>query len=169
MSNDQSTLSRRGVLAASGAAGAGLVLGVGGEAQAADILTAAQVRSVLRIARFGVAVMTPVVAAGNSEPSLDRATSKHLLSVAAGLGPERLALIRKAADSLAARGLSTATDQALRVALAAAAKAPTDDVLALVALAAATVTPIVSPTADDLAAVWLTSVARIAAAEKGDR
>ncbi|WP_163506043.1 hypothetical protein [Fodinicola acaciae] len=162
-------LSRRTFLTVSGALASGAVLATGESAQAADLpLDERQTRMVLRVAAFGARVPAPLPDFGESGPAMSRATADRLAGAVAGLPEQRLALVRAAADSLLQEGLVDGDDATMLAAIGKRAVEPdkTDGLIALVALAAATVTRQVKPTADDLAKVWLAAIARLSASTK---
>lgn len=155
-------------LAVSGTVASCAVLATGQSARAAGpVLSTTQSRMVLRVAVFGAEVPAPLPDLDEPGPAARRATVTRLAAVSATLPAQRLTLVGKAADSLVWQGLVDADDATMLRAIGQRAADPdaasAGGLVALVALAAATVTRRVEPTADDLGVAWLASMARLSA------
>jgi hypothetical protein len=153
-------LTRRGLLAASGFAGAGLLLPLTAAEPAAAApsvaLSAADSRLTLQVAAVGAVYPIAFPAFGEAGSAFSRTTTGRLLRAAGRLSAARLASVRSGLAALTGAGLLDVTPQRLLDGLTRLAAAPEPRPLtAVVALAIATVSTRFDPNADAAAQVWL--------------
>jgi hypothetical protein len=157
---------RRFMALAAGATASSLVLGSSvTSAGAATTLTAAQQKIILRLAGVGAVFPFAFPSFGESGSASGRATAARLQAALARVDPERLPMIRAAADELRARNLSDVPDADLIAGLGRlAATMDGGSLSALTALSAVAVTTVskhFDPDSDAAAQLWLGGLARL--------
>jgi len=178
---DPVAVSRRRFLGGAGAVGSAIVAGglaaagtSGAAAPAASTaaaLSGAERDLVLEVARAGARVPIAFPDFGEPGPATARATAARLRDAESRLRDERLALVKAGTGDLVERGLGGAGRQELVDGLAGHAAEATRDqevaLVAVVALAVATVSRHFDPNADSAARVWVGGLRR--AHQRGDR
>jgi hypothetical protein len=161
-------LTRRTVLRASGTASAATLIAtptLAVPAVARPLLPEQQLRMVLQVAKAGAVYPIEVPGFGEPGTAADRASATRLHAAQARLQPERLTQVAAGADLLIAHGLLGAPRMALLAGIGKASAAATPDeqqaIIAVVALAAATVARHFDPTAAHPATVWVGLLRRL--------
>ncbi|WP_433334697.1 hypothetical protein [Spirillospora sp. CA-294931] len=163
-SSDPSPVLRRRFLGGSVAL-AGVALGTVGSrtAGAAPVgLSPQEIAMVLAVARVGAVYPVPFPAFGERGPASSRATEARLRARLSGVHPARLAQVREGARALIGADLARARQAPLLDGLGAQAAGarPPQELVAVVALAVATVSRRFDPNNDAAARVWLDGLRR---------
>ena len=156
-------LSRRRVLSGASIAGFVSLTGIPA-ASASGALTARQGAMALAVVRVVAQFPVEFPELGERPPALSRATPSRLAKVVDRLTPRRLSEVREALDELIATGLPNRQPRKLLMALGARlgqGPVPAAPLVALVAVATATLNRDADPNEDGCADVWTGLMARM--------